>query len=102
MRDLEPSVPGGETRVVVRARIVESPPLLKQPDSTRSGVHQREAVGQRENEGAETRRTKRKRRRRRRRWRRGWRRRGKVDSAKEEERFLGARSRTKGARNVRL
>lgn len=51
MRDLELSVPGGETRVVARAQIVESPSLSKQrPDSARSGVHRREAVGRQENE----------------------------------------------------
>lgn len=52
MRDFEPSIPGCEKRVVARVQIVESLPLLK-PDSARSGVHRREAVGQQEDEGAD-------------------------------------------------
>lgn len=103
MRDLGPSATGGETRVVARARIVESScRLSKQPAS---GVRRREAVGQeQEDEGADE-----------------------EDEEKKEEKeegeeekeagvletkegrlrqgggsFPGARSRTKGARNVRL
>lgn len=100
MRDLELSVSGGETRVVARAQIVESPLSKQRPDSARSGVHRREAVGRQENEETDE-----------------------EDEEKKEEEvveeagveetregrqrqgggnFLGARSRTKGARNVRL